>query len=82
MGNWRVKSIDIALKRRLKEAGVDYVSHRLHALCRMLSYASDALHDVNSNSEDSNERLAPTEETQKAQDQVDVDGQNLSPSLI
>lgn len=82
VGNWRVKSIDIALKRRLKEAGVDYVSHRLHALCRMLSYASDALHDVNSNGEDSNERLAPTEETQKAQDQVDVDGQNLSPSLI
>jgi predicted PurR-regulated permease PerM len=39
VGNWRVKSLDSTARRRLKEAGVDYASHRLHSLCRILKYA-------------------------------------------
>ena len=45
VGNWRVKTFDSQVRRRLKEAGVDYSSHRLHAICRILNYANETLDD-------------------------------------
>lgn len=45
VGNWRTKTLSSTLRARLKDAGVDYVSHRLHSVCRMISYAtSSTLH--------------------------------------
>ena len=53
VGNWRVKTLDGSVKRRLKEAGVDYSSHRLHAVCRIISYATASLFDTPETAESS-----------------------------
>lgn len=42
VGCWRMKSFDHVVRLQLKEAGIDYASHRLHSLCRILSYANDS----------------------------------------
>jgi hypothetical protein len=51
VGNWRVKTLDSSVRRRLKEAGVDYTSHRLHAVCRIISYATASLFDTGETTE-------------------------------
>lgn len=45
VGNWRVRTLVSSVRKRFKEAGVDYTSHRLHAACRMISYATASLFD-------------------------------------
>ncbi len=44
VGRWRVKAFDKVVRLQLKEAGVDYASHRLHSVCRILSYANEPSH--------------------------------------
>jgi len=50
VGNWRIKSIDSNLRRRLKEAGVNYATHRLNSLCRILNFAAEFSNDAYSKS--------------------------------
>ncbi len=45
VGNWRMRTLPNSLRMRLKEAGVDYASHRLHSVCRIVSYAAASLHE-------------------------------------
>ena len=45
IGNWRVRTLPSSLRMRLKEAGVEYASHRLHSVCRIVSYAAASLHE-------------------------------------
>ena len=52
MGNWRVRTLHSSVRKRLKEAGVDYSSHRLHSVCRIISYATASLFDSTENSEE------------------------------
>jgi len=61
VGNWRVRTLDSDIKRRLKEAGVDYTSHRLHAMCRMISYATLSLFDSSEITEPSTGIVRETE---------------------
>ena len=49
VGNWRVRTLPSSLRMRLKEAGVDYASHRLHSVCRIVSYAALSLHESDEN---------------------------------
>ncbi len=60
VGNWRVKTIDSSVRRRLKEAGVDYTSHRLHAVCRIISYATASLFDTGETTEPSTAMVRET----------------------
>ncbi len=48
VGNWRIKTFNSSVRKRLKDSGVDYSSHRLHALCRILNYANESLNDSRS----------------------------------
>lgn len=52
VGNWRVRTLHSSVRKRLKEAGVDYSSHRLHSVCRIISYATASLSDLAENSEE------------------------------
>ncbi len=45
VGNWRVRTLPSSLRTRLKESGVEYASHRLHSVCRIVSYAASSLHE-------------------------------------
>ena len=45
VGNWRMRTLPSSLRSRLKEAGVEYTSHRLHSVCRLVSYAASSLHE-------------------------------------
>ncbi len=49
VGNWRVRTLPGSLRTRLKEAGVEYASHRLHSVCRIVSYAALSLHEPDEN---------------------------------
>jgi len=49
VGNWRVRTLPSSLRNRLKEAGVDYASHRLHSVCRIVSYAALSIHESDEN---------------------------------
>jgi len=40
-GDWRVKSIDRGVRRRLNVAGADYATHRLHSLCRIVNFNNE-----------------------------------------
>ena len=41
VGKWRMQTLPSSLRMRLKEAGIDYASHRLHSVCRIVSYAAE-----------------------------------------
>ena len=45
VGNYRVKSLERSIRSRLKDAGVDYSSHRLHAICRIINFADRSTND-------------------------------------
>ena len=48
VGHYRLKSLDSSAKKRLKDAGVDYSSHRLHAICRIINFATEGSTDSDS----------------------------------
>ena len=48
VGNYRMKSFESSIRKRLKDAGVDYASHRLHAICRIINYANEATFESSS----------------------------------
>ena len=48
VGNYRMKSFESSIRKRLKDAGVDYTSHRLHAICRIINYANEATSESSS----------------------------------
>jgi hypothetical protein len=45
VGNYRLKSFDSVVRKRLKDAGIDYSSHRLHAICRIINYTNESMNE-------------------------------------
>jgi predicted PurR-regulated permease PerM len=46
VGNWRAKTLSQSIRHQLKQAGADYVTHRLHAMDRMIPHIQAQTRDI------------------------------------